>query len=342
MGRPACGCKAAGVPESRIVGVMTGKPESCPLGRVRAFADRVLAAWNATLPGVTLHRYLARRGPLLANGLAFGLLFAFFAGVWTIASILGLVVTGSTELRARLVESLERIVPGIADGVLSASGLSGVTLTLTWTGILTLLMFWWTVVGWMDSLRDAVGALAGMGDDADVVRTKLRDSLAVVLVAVLLLLSTIAAAVSAGAVRAVLGFLGVQDGSTAMSTVVDVAGGVVGLALNAALLLVMFRVVCRIRRGMPLLLGCLLGGLAVSGMQLLGTRLLTGASRNPLLAPFAAIVGVLIWFNLLSQVILVCAAFVAELEARTANEDSDASVSDASVSDGPVSDGSAG
>lgn len=47
-------------------------------------------------------------------------------------------------------------------------------------------------------------------------------------------------------------------------------------------------------------------------MQLLGARLLTGASRNPMLAPFAAIIGVLIWFNLVAQVIMICAAFIAE------------------------------
>lgn len=39
---------------------------------------------------------------------------------------------------------------------------------------------------------------------------------------------------------------------------------------------------------------------------------MTGASRNPMLAPFAAIIGVLIWFNLVAQVIMICAAFIAE------------------------------
>lgn len=31
-----------------------------------------------------------------------------------------------------------------------------------------------------------------------------------------------------------------------------------------------------------------------------------------MLAPFAAIIGVLIWFNLVAQVIMICAAFIAE------------------------------
>ena len=50
----------------------------------------------------------------------------------------------------------------------------------------------------------------------------------------------------------------------------------------------------------------------MSVMQLLGARLLTGASRNPLLAPFAALIGALVWFNLVAQVIMLCAALIAE------------------------------
>ena len=53
-------------------------------------------------------------------------------------------------------------------------------------------------------------------------------------------------------------------------------------------------------------------------MQLLGTRLLAGASRNPLLAPFATLIGVLIWFNLVSQLMLAIAAGIAEAQSRRA------------------------
>ena len=76
--------------------------------------------------------------------------------------------------------------------------------------------------------------------------------------------------------------------------------------------MLLLRVVAHIRAGKFTLVGAALGALAVAVMQLLGARLLTGASRNPMLAPFAAIIGVLIWFNLVAQVIMICAAFIAE------------------------------
>ena len=63
--------------------------------------------------------------------------------------------------------------------------------------------------------------------------------------------------------------------------------------------------------------GLIMGSLTVSAMQLLGARLLAGASRNPMLAPFAALIGVLIWFNLVAQVILLCAALIAECRQKS-------------------------
>jgi len=56
--------------------------------------------------------------------------------------------------------------------------------------------------------------------------------------------------------------------------------------------------------------GALLGAAALGVLKVLGTALLGGATNNPLLAGFAVIIGLLIWFTLICQVILV-AAFAA-------------------------------
>lgn len=50
-------------------------------------------------------------------------------------------------------------------------------------------------------------------------------------------------------------------------------------------------------------------GLAV--LKMLGSRLLTASGGNPLLASFTAIIGLMIWFNLISQVILMSASWIA-------------------------------
>ncbi len=53
----------------------------------------------------------------------------------------------------------------------------------------------------------------------------------------------------------------------------------------------------------------LLGAAALGVLKILGTALLGAAGANPLLASFAVIIGLLIWFNLVCQVILIAAAW---------------------------------
>ncbi|MDN5980144.1 YhjD/YihY/BrkB family envelope integrity protein, partial [Bifidobacterium mongoliense] len=270
--------------------------------RLRQFLTTAMERWKRSLPGAVLARYSSRHGGLLANGLAYGLLFAFFAGLWTVLSVAGLVVAGNADIQRALLESLEGLVPGIARTVGESGALSRISGTLTWTGAVTLVSFLWSVIGWMDSLRAGAQTMFDDSvDQTDAVKAKLRDALAVVAVVVLLMLSTTAGAVSGGVVRVVLRATGVPEGSPATSALVDVAGFLVGFLFNALLLLILLRVVAHIRRGRATMEGAMLGALAFSLLQLLGARLLGGAASNPLLAPFGAIIGVLLWVNLMAQ-----------------------------------------
>jgi membrane protein len=281
--------------------------------RIRELIDALLGVWNRSLLGGMIGRYSSRRGGLLANGLAYGLLFAFFAGLWTLFSLLGLVVSGSSGLQDKVIAVVGNLVPGLAHTLESTNALGRISTTLTWTGLVTLISFWWSITGWMDSLRSAVHAMFdGEDSSSDVIRTKLRDSLGMLLVFLLLIMSTVAGAVSGGVVRAGLQLVGAPTDSFASWLLLDLVGFLSGFVLNLMLFVVLMRVVAHISRGRFILLGSMVGALAFSMMQLLGGRLIAGAATNPLLAPFAAIIGVLLWFNLMAQVIMYCAAFIAQ------------------------------
>jgi membrane protein len=94
-----------------------------------------------------------------------------------------------------------------------------------------------------------------------------------------------------------------------------VAARALGLALvfvlDVAVLAALYRVLAGVPiPARPLWQGALLGGLALVVLKTLAGGLLTLDSNNPLLASFAVIVGLLIWFNLVCQVILIGAAWV--------------------------------
>ena len=117
---------------------------------------------------------------------------------------------------------------------------------------------------------------------------------------------------SGGIVRRLLQWGGIPSSSLPGIVLLEMTGFGTGVALNFALFMLLLRVVAHIKAGRFTLIGASSGSLTVSVMQLLGARLLTGASRNPLLAPFAALIGALVWFNLVAQVIMLCAALIAE------------------------------
>jgi len=58
-----------------------------------------------------------------------------------------------------------------------------------------------------------------------------------------------------------------------------------------------------------------LAGVGTTVLQFFSTELLARSGNNPVLASFAIIIGLLIWFNLVSQVYLVSASWAAIREA---------------------------
>lgn len=279
---------------------------------IQAFVQSVIELWNESLPGKTLNRFNQRRGSLLAGGLAYGLLFAFFAGVWVALSIAGLVVSGNEQLSQSLINAINSAVPS-TEGIITADVMRSVSTTLTWTGLVTIVMFFWTVVGWMNSLRSGVHAMFDSESDAaHPIVSKAIDALAVVGITVLLMASTTAGAVSGGVIRSILTALNIDYGGFFTSVAPLMIGFAVAVLLNYVMCFVLIRAVGHVTKGGDVHVGSLIGGMAITIMQLLGTRLLTGASKNPLLVPFAAVLGVLIWFNLMCQVFMVVAAIIAQ------------------------------
>src|SRR5690606_9809992 len=89
-----------------------------------------------------------------------------------------------------------------------------------------------------------------------------------------------------------------------------------GLALMLLLDTVVLGALYRVLSGLTiplrrLLVGSVLGAVALGILKVLGGALLGGAGRNPLLASFAIIIGLLIWFNLVCATILLGASWIA-------------------------------
>jgi membrane protein len=262
-------------------------------------------------------QYNAKGGPLLAAGLSFQAVFAAFAAIWVGFAIAGFVITANPELERAFLVLLSTNLPGLIDngsggGALDADRLFS-TGILTWTGAVAAVGLLFTALGWLASGRDAVRLLFGLRSaPTNFLLLKLRDLGTALGFGLAMLVSAVLSVFSTAALSSVFGWLGIDERSDLAIVSARAAGLVVVLALDVVVLAVFYRVVSGIRIPFRLLAqGVVLSAVAVVVLQALGSSLLGGATRNPLLASFAVIVGLMIWFNLLCQVTLIGATWIA-------------------------------
>lgn len=255
-------------------------------------------------------------GNLRAAGMGFQSLFAIFAAIWVGFSAAGIWLSSNAGIFEALVSLINRAVPGLIatdsqPGVITVAQLQDAT-TFGWTGIVAAIGLLWTAIGWFYYTRQAVRAVFGLQrDTTNYVLQKIRDLGLALAFGIVLIASALLTILSTQTLTFVLGLLGLSD-SLWSSAVTRVSGLVVSVLLNVVTLAAMFRVLARVAIPLRnLLAGSLLGAAALAGLSVLGGLLLGGATKNPLLASFTVFVGLLIWFNLVSRVMLLSASWIA-------------------------------
>lgn len=277
-----------------------------------------LVAWVQQLKAVRVFVYYGRkRGPLLASGLSFQSIFAVFAALWVGFAVAGLVLEAQPALREAFFGIIEISVPGLIDtgdgnGAINPNQLLQQR-TLSLTGAIALVGLLFTTLGWLASCRGAVRSIFQLPPErVNFALLKLKDLGLAIGFGIALLVSAALTVFSTQALGFVYGLLGIGSRSLFAELVGQGLGLLLMLILDMAVLGVLFRVLSGLAIPLrQLFLGSLLGAIALGVLKVLGSSLLGGASRNPLLASFAVIIGLLIWFNLVCQVILLSGAWIA-------------------------------
>ena len=288
---------------------MTEAARETPRG-IPALIERVLR----TRPARVLLHYSETGGPLFASGLAFQALFAVFGALFVFFAVFGFWVRGDAVLRDSLIGIVQRSIPGLIGGkgsLVSVDTLLDQSI-LGWTGVIAAAVLLWTALNFLGSLRQAVRILFALpGPTTLFVLLKLKDAGLALVFGAVLLVSAALSVFSTTFVDVAFDFLGIGSDSE----LGRITGGAVGLLIMLALDTATLAGSFRILSGIPipwknLWVGALMGGIALGALKVLGTQLLGGASRNPLLASFAVLIGLLIWFNLVCQVILIVASWI--------------------------------
>jgi membrane protein len=264
---------------------------------------------------VFLH-YASSGGPLMASGLAFQGMFAVFAGLWVGFSVIGIIIANDPGLRESLINTIAAAVPGLIEsrtskGVVDPDDLLSAGV-LNWTGAIALVGLLGTAIGFLASAREAIRRIFAVAPSTtNFLLLKLKDLGLAVAFGAALIVSTVLSAASTSLLGFVLDLVGIGSDSVIGTVLGTALGLLVVFLLDTVVLAALYRVLA----GIPipfrrLVGGALLGAFGLGVLKLLGNLLLGGSRNNPLLASFAIIAGLLIFFNLVCQVILIFAAWI--------------------------------
>ncbi|MGN6610575.1 MAG: YihY/virulence factor BrkB family protein [Angustibacter sp.] len=277
----------------------------------------LLARLKASHAYRSWQRYNDSRGNVLAGGVAYLGFFSIIPALVLGFTVFGFVLRGQPDLFDRVVSYVSRTLPGILkdaahpDGILDASR-PPTPNALSVTGAISLVTLLLSGLGWVDALRQGVRA---MFDEpklkANPVLLKAKDVGVLVTLGLAVLLSAVLSFVVSAATTWVLGLFDAQ-GSTAGHVLLRVLGTLAVLAADFALMVIVLRLMSGV--DLPrsdLAQGALVGAVGLGVLKLASGLLLASASRKPLLAGFAVIIGLLVLMNLISRIMLLAAAWAA-------------------------------
>jgi membrane protein len=265
-------------------------------------------------PVRVLQHYTADGGPLLAAGMSYNAIFATFAALWVTFSIAGFIIADNPTLQQALFDAINSTVPGLVveGGVIDPKDLLS-TGTLSWTGSLALIGLVLTALGFLASLRDSIRRIFDLPSDPTffLVR-KAWDLLLALGFGVLILISAVLSIVTNAALSYVFDLLSIDTKSPVAIVLAKAIGYLLVFLIDFVTVAAAFRILSAIP--IPpkrLAVGAAIGAAAIGILKaLFGLGLVGGVGTNPLLAGFAVIIGLLIFFNFFCQALLLSASWI--------------------------------
>lgn len=257
--------------------------------------------------------YTGRRGPMLADSVTYRTLFSVFAGVLIGFSFAAVWLADNPDGLAALTRAVNSAIPGLVgpDGLIDVASIKAPA-GFTVAGILGSLGLVGAAIGAIGSLRSALRQIADVTtEDTFIVWVILRNLALAIGVGVSLAAAAGVTFLATAGLTWVRGLLGISADSWVTGILTWLLSTLVVLALDTAVVAAAFALLSglRVRRG-TLLRGAVLGGVGLVALQQLSGLFVGGASSNPLLATFAALIALLLWLNLSSQVILLAGAYI--------------------------------
>ena len=252
-------------------------------------------------------RYQADAGDRQAAAVTFFGFLSFFPILALATSVLSYAL--GDEAVGTVVREVNSYAPGLADQL----GLEEILTSNTKAGaagLLGLVGLLYSGLGWVDALREAIRAIWHHNVKAgNFLVKKAKDVVVLVGLGVTVLLSVGISAATGVASDFVLEQVGL-DGRPVATAVTWLLGLVLGLLTSTGLFLFLFWRLPRLQSPLRRVIkGALLAAVLFELLKRVGAFYIERTTENPLYGSFAVIVGLLVWINIVSRMLLVCAAW---------------------------------
>jgi membrane protein len=288
-----------------------------PVDRVKAWWRELRAKHSSVdVAASSWTRLSDTNGNLYAGAITYFSFLALFPLVLLAVSILGFVLSGHPDTLQTLFDKITTNVPGSVGKTLRDSIKSAID-SRTSIGVIGLVGVLLTGLGWVGNLRRAIDAIWNRSPaQRNFLKEKIGNLLILGGLGVGLLVSVALTAAWTAATHGVLQLLNL-DGVPGMGTVVSLAGILIAVIADAV---VFFWLIVRLpaadvpkRVGVR---GALLGAVGFEVLKIVGTFTIAHTANSPTAGPFAGVLAVLIWIQLVVRWFLYVVAVTAVLSER--------------------------
>lgn len=301
-------------------------------GKLVLFGKRI-----ASRPGVkhiiaAVGRYNERLGSQFAGAMTYFSFLSLVPILMVAFSVGGIVLRNNPDLLERVEKQITDVLPagGLAQGIKDV--IDGVVANPLGVGLVGLAVALYSGIGWMSNLRKAMQAMWRKRFDEDpaaadsFVKALLKDLGALAGLAVAIVVSVGISGFATQGQKLILDLFGLSDDSW-LGPVVTVTTLLIAMAADVVIFLWVFTVIPgrRLRRPFkPRLRGAIIAAVGFELMKFLLTTVFPGiASNSPTATVFGPVIALLFFFNLVAQLVLFTAAWIATAPGLTGNESLD-------------------
>ena len=264
-------------------------------------------AWHAYQGWTTLK---SRNGTQYSAAITYFSFLALFPLLLLAAAITGFVLSSDQHLQTELFNQIAKSVPGSFGETLTKSIKTAIS-NRAGIGIIGLVGVLLTGLGWVGNLRQAIGVVAGQEPvEEKFLPSRLRNLLILGGLGLGVLISLGLTIVGTAVTDQILRSVGLEH-ATGISFVITAGGIVLSLIGDLVIFWWVLIQMPRLQVARPVAIkGVIMASVGFEALKLIGTFTIAKSSHSPTLGPFASLLAVLIWIELVSRFLLYCVAWM--------------------------------